>query len=74
MELGQRLLPHSPTATGKKSDHEDVSILKDTLSIMAWPVHRRCFIFLFVLFKYNPLRFIFYHPRSTDFEEKIEGL
>ena len=22
----------------------------------------------------NPLRFIFYHPRSTDFEEKIEGL
>ena len=22
----------------------------------------------------NPLRFKFYHPRSTDFEEKIEGL
>ena len=22
----------------------------------------------------NPLPFIFYHPRSTDFEEKIEGL
>ena len=22
----------------------------------------------------NPLRFIFYHPRSTDFEEKIDGL
>ena len=22
----------------------------------------------------NPLRFMFYHPRSTDFEEKIEGL
>ena len=22
----------------------------------------------------NPLRFIFYHPRSTDFQEKIEGL
>ena len=22
----------------------------------------------------NPLRFIFYHTRSTDFEEKIEGL
>ena len=22
----------------------------------------------------NPLRFIFYHPGSTDFEEKIEGL
>ena len=21
----------------------------------------------------NPLRFIFYHLRSTDFEEKIEG-
>ena len=38
MELGQRLLPHSPTATGKKSDHEDVSILKDTLCIMAQPV------------------------------------
>ena len=44
------------------------------------PVHRRCFIFLFVLSKntasgtsarerwrsINPLRFIFYHPRSTD--------
>ena len=27
MELGQRLLLHSPTATGKKPDHEDVSIL-----------------------------------------------
>ena len=22
----------------------------------------------------TPLQFIFYHPRSTDFEEKIEGL
>ena len=22
----------------------------------------------------NPLRFIFYHPRSTDFEKEIEGL
>ena len=22
----------------------------------------------------NPLRFKFYHPRSTDFEENIEGL
>ena len=22
----------------------------------------------------NPLQFIFYHSRSTDFEEKIEGL
>ena len=22
----------------------------------------------------NPLRFIFYNPRSTDFEEKTEGL
>ena len=22
----------------------------------------------------NPLQFIFYHPRSMDFEEKIEGL
>ena len=22
----------------------------------------------------NPLRFIFYHPRSKDFEDKIEGL
>ena len=22
----------------------------------------------------HPLRFIFYHPRSMDFEEKIEGL
>ena len=75
------------------------------------PVHRHCFIFLFVLFKnigelaselsaqertrsarkkmsifffphhyplalavINPLRFTFYHPFSTDFEEKIEGL
>ena len=24
--------------------------------------------------QFNPLRFIFYHPRSTDFEEKIEAL
>ena len=24
--------------------------------------------------QFNPLRFIFYHPRSTDFEEKIEVL
>ena len=37
------------------------------------PVHRRCFIFLFVLTPLhwrliNPLRFIFYHPLSTDFE------
>ena len=53
------------------------------------PVHRRCFIFLFVLFEKsssptpttlrwrstNPPRFfLFYHAHSTDFEKKIEGL
>ena len=43
------------------------------------PVHRRCFIFLFVptplyWWSVNPLRFIFYHPRSTGFEKEIEGL
>ena len=42
------------------------------------PVHRR-FIFLFVptplyWWSVNPLRFIFYHPRSTGFEKEIEGL
>ena len=33
-------------------------------------------IFLFVLFENigGPLRFCFNHARSTDFEEKIEGL
>ena len=44
-----------------------------------WPVHRRCLIFLFVPTplhwrSINPLRFIFYHPRSVDFEKEIEGL
>ena len=51
-----------------------------------YPVHRCCFIFLFVLFEnvsergarersINPSQFLFfYHARSTDFEEKIEGL
>ena len=59
--------------------------LKETACIhisVEKPVHRRCFIFLFVLFrsacararKKNPLRFSFYHVRSTHFEEKIEGL
>ena len=43
------------------------------------PVHGRGFIFLFVptplLWRsINPLRFTFYHPRSTDFEKEIEGL
>ena len=37
------------------------------------PVHRP-FIFLFVLFENIGEFFIFYHARSTDFEEKIEGL
>ena len=40
-----------------------------------WVCH--CAIFLCVLFENigtNPPRFIFYHLRSTDFEEKIEGL
>ena len=42
-------------------------------------VHRRCFIFLLVPAplhwrSINPLQLIFYHPRSTDFEEEIEGL
>ena len=44
-----------------------------------YPVHRRCLIFLFVPTplhwrSVNPLRFILYHPRSTDFEKEIEGL
>ena len=53
------------------------------------PVHGRCFIFLFVLRSFrkhtmcetrcravnkSPRVFVFYHVRSTDFEEKIEGL
>ena len=43
------------------------------------PVHRRCYIFLFVPTpldwrSINPLRFIFYHPCSADFENEIEGL
>ena len=51
-----------------------------------FPVNRHCFIFLFVLFKNIGERrersrtsaerekeTFFYHPRSTDFEEKIEG-
>ena len=51
-------------------------------------VHRRCFIlFFFVLFenigerarmsavnKSPAVSVLFYRPRSTDFEEKIEGL
>ena len=50
-----------------------------------WLVHRRCFIFLFVGYppppppplhwrSVNPLQFIFYPLRSTDFEKEIEGL
>ena len=47
------------------------------------PVHRRLFNFSFRSFRkhislrwrsINPLRFIFYHPPSTEFEEKIERL
>ena len=52
------------------------------------PVDGRCFIFIFFYFFFstisasealrqrsiNPLRFVFYHPRSTDFEERKQRI
>ena len=56
---------HSASSQAKLARENEREALLFSSSPTTTPLHWRSI---------NPLRFIFYHPRLTDFEEKIEGL
>ena len=56
---------HSASSQAKRARENEREALLFSSSPTTTPLHWRSI---------NPLRFIFYHPRLTDFEEKIEGL
>ena len=52
-------------ATYSNSQAHKLIACTQTLFYLSFPLRRRSI---------NPPRFFFYHARSTDFEDKIEGL